>query len=188
MVVLIGKRIGFMVITMVVVSILLFLSLEFSLRQCGDKGSGALFVRGIAPALARGPMDISSPFGSATAYGWASSPLVISAIPSASRCPFSEILWPRLWNTAILGFWTFFFLIPVSLGLGVLAGMREGSKLDRVISIGSIITTSIPEFASTVFPVGHFCVHPRVAAGNVHHVQRLRFQATDPAGAGLVYL
>jgi peptide/nickel transport system permease protein len=42
-------------------------------------------------------------------------------------------------------------MIPLSLVLGILAGMREGSKLDRTISVTSIITTSIPEFASTVF-------------------------------------
>ena len=53
--------------------------------------------------------------------------------------------------TAILAFWTFAILIPLSLTLGVLAGMREGSALDRAISITSIITTSIPEFASAVF-------------------------------------
>ncbi|MFQ5994512.1 MAG: ABC transporter permease, partial [Acidiferrobacterales bacterium] len=41
--------------------------------------------------------------------------------------------------------------IPISLVLGILAGMREGSKLDRTISVASIVTTSVPEFASTVF-------------------------------------
>ena len=58
---------------------------------------------------------------------------------------------PRLWNTAILGFWTFAVMIPLSLVLGILAGMREGSKLDRTISVTSVTTTSIPEFASAVF-------------------------------------
>src|SRR3546814_6934336 len=67
------------------------------------------------------------------------------------KVPVSEVLWPRLWNTAILAFWTFAVLIPMSLLLGVLAGMREGSRLDRAISVTSIITTSIPEFASAVF-------------------------------------
>jgi peptide/nickel transport system permease protein len=67
------------------------------------------------------------------------------------KVPVSEVLWPRLWNTAILGFWTFAVMIPLSLILGVLAGMREGSLLDRTISVTSIVTTSIPEFASAVF-------------------------------------
>ncbi|MBR46704.1 MAG: ABC transporter permease, partial [Rhodospirillaceae bacterium] len=66
------------------------------------------------------------------------------------KVPVSEVLWPRLGNTAILGIATFAVMIPLSLGLGVLAGMREGSKLDRTISITSIVTTSIPEFASAV--------------------------------------
>ncbi len=62
-----------------------------------------------------------------------------------------EILYPRLWNTAILGFWTFAIMIPLSLTLGVLSGMKEGSLLDRSISIFGILTTSVPEFASAVF-------------------------------------
>ena len=60
----------------------------------------------------------------------------------------SEVLWPRLGNTAILGAATMAVVIPLSLVLGVLAGMREGSRTDRSISVLSIITTSIPEFAS----------------------------------------
>ena len=64
--------------------------------------------------------------------------------------PVADVLWPRLWNTAILGLWTFAVMIPLSLVLGVLAGMREGSKLDRTISVTSIATTSVPEFASAV--------------------------------------
>jgi peptide/nickel transport system permease protein len=42
-------------------------------------------------------------------------------------------------------------MVPVSVVLGVLAGMREGSATDRTISVMSIITTSIPEFASATF-------------------------------------
>ncbi len=67
------------------------------------------------------------------------------------KMPVAEVLWPRLWNTAILGFWVFVVMIPLALTLGVLAGMREGSALDRTISIASIVTTSVPEFASAVF-------------------------------------
>ncbi len=61
-----------------------------------------------------------------------------------------EILWPRLSKTGILALATFAVVIPLSLALGILAGMREGSRLDRAISVTSIVTTSIPEFASTV--------------------------------------
>jgi peptide/nickel transport system permease protein len=66
------------------------------------------------------------------------------------KVPVSEVLWPRLLNTAILGGAVLAIMVPLALLLGVLAGMREGSRLDRGISVASIITTSIPEFASAV--------------------------------------
>lgn len=64
--------------------------------------------------------------------------------------PVARIVGTRLENTAILGFWFFAMLIPLSLGMGVLAGMREGSWLDRGVSAICILTTSVPPFASTV--------------------------------------
>lgn len=66
------------------------------------------------------------------------------------KVPVSEMLWPRLGNTAVLGAAVMALVIPLSLGLGVLAGMKEGSKTDRTISTVSILTTSVPEFASSV--------------------------------------
>jgi peptide/nickel transport system permease protein len=66
------------------------------------------------------------------------------------KVPVGQILWPRLGNTAILGASVMALVIPLSLGLGMLAGMKEGSPLDRSISTASILTTSVPEFASSV--------------------------------------
>lgn len=69
------------------------------------------------------------------------------------KAPVSTLLWDRLANTGILALCVFAIMIPLSLTLGVLAGMREGSWLDRSISFLSILTTSIPEFASATFLV-----------------------------------
>ena len=41
-------------------------------------------------------------------------------------------------------------MVPVSLVIGVIAGMREGSKTDRSLSAFSILTTSTPEYVSGV--------------------------------------
>jgi peptide/nickel transport system permease protein len=64
------------------------------------------------------------------------------------KVPVSDVLWPRLKNTGILGLTLFALMIPLSLTFGVLAGMKEGSWRDRAISSVSVFTTSIPEFAS----------------------------------------
>jgi len=155
MLILIGKRIGFMLLTMLTVSIILFLLLEFSPGSVATKVLGPYSSEEARQLwLERhGYFEpiwfrygawlgnfVSGDFGDSVRF----------------RVPVSEVLWPRLWNTAILGFWTFAIMIPLSLILGVLAGMREGSRLDRIISIGSIITTSVPEFASTVLMAAIF--------------------------------
>ena len=61
------------------------------------------------------------------------------------------LLLDRLINTGILAFWVFALMIPLSLAMGVLAGMREGSTQDRTISFISVFTTSIPEIATAIF-------------------------------------
>ena len=67
------------------------------------------------------------------------------------RAPVADVLWPRLANTGILASIVFVVMVPLAILAGVLAGMHEGGFLDRFISLFSILTTSIPEFASSVF-------------------------------------
>jgi peptide/nickel transport system permease protein len=67
------------------------------------------------------------------------------------KVPVSEVLWDRLLNTGILAACLFVVLIPLALTAGIVSGMKEGSKTDRIISVTSVATTSIPEFASATF-------------------------------------
>jgi peptide/nickel transport system permease protein len=60
------------------------------------------------------------------------------------------LLLDRLKNTGILAFWVFALMIPISLILGVLSGMNEGSKTDRTITFISVFFTSMPEIATAV--------------------------------------
>lgn len=60
------------------------------------------------------------------------------------------LLWDKLKNTGILAFWVFALMIPISLILGVLAGMKEGSIQDRSVSFISVFFTSIPEIATAI--------------------------------------
>ncbi|WP_282609369.1 ABC transporter permease [Pelagibius sp. Alg239-R121] len=147
MLIFIIRRTGTMALTMLVVSILLFILLELQPGNVAVKVLGPysseeqrnlwLEANGYFDPIYQRYFSwlfnfISGDFGDSVRF----------------KVPVSEILWPRLGNTGILAAATLAVVIPISLGLGVLAGMREGSKLDRTISVGSIITTSIPEFAS----------------------------------------
>lgn len=62
----------------------------------------------------------------------------------------SSIIWTRLGLTGYLMFWVMLIMVPGSLLVGVLAGMREGSRTDRALSTLSIGTTATPEYVSGV--------------------------------------
>jgi peptide/nickel transport system permease protein len=59
-------------------------------------------------------------------------------------------LGPALEATGLLMFWVMVVMIPVALAVGVVSGMREGSRVDRTLSVVSIATTSTPEYVSGV--------------------------------------
>ena len=144
------KRLLFMAATMLTVSILLFGLLEISPGSVATKVLGPytsqeqrnlwLEAHGYFRPLHVRYLDwlghlVQGEFGESIRF----------------KVPVAEVLWPRLRNTAVLGTLVLVIMVPFSLALGVLAGMKEGSPLDRTISLFSIVTTSVPEFASSVF-------------------------------------
>ncbi len=52
--------------------------------------------------------------------------------------------------TGLLMFWVMLTMVPTSLVIGILAGMREGSRLDRTLSFFSITSTATPEYVSGI--------------------------------------
>ena len=144
------KRLGYMALTMVVVSLLLFLLLELT--------PGSVATKVLGPYSSEEQRTIWLDNHGYFEPVWFRYVSWLGAFVSGDfgesirfKVPVADVLWPRLLNTGILGFAVFLVMVPLSLTLGVLAGMREGSKLDRTISISSIVTTSVPEFASAVF-------------------------------------
>lgn len=79
--------------------------------------------------------------------------------------PVAEVLWDRLGNTLLLAAICFAVIVPFSVVLGVIAGMRERSLVDRSISVFSSVCASIPEFALGVFLVAIFVVQLELLPG-----------------------
>jgi peptide/nickel transport system permease protein len=52
--------------------------------------------------------------------------------------------------TGLLMLWVMITMVPAALVIGVLAGMREGSRLDRSLSVLSITSTATPEYVSGI--------------------------------------
>lgn len=72
------------------------------------------------------------------------------------RQDVSHIVAQNLGYTAWLMFYVMLLMVPSALLVGVLAGMREGSKLDRSLSTVSIATTATPEYVSGVILIAVF--------------------------------
>ena len=66
------------------------------------------------------------------------------------RKPVSEVVGERLGYTGILMFWVMMVMVPGALVIGILAGMKEGSPLDRSLSVASIASTSSPEYVTGI--------------------------------------
>ena len=62
----------------------------------------------------------------------------------------SDVIGEKLVRTGKLMFWVMIVMVPAALIVGVLAGMREGSRTDRSLSTFSIATTATPEYVSGV--------------------------------------
>ena len=64
--------------------------------------------------------------------------------------PVRDVLAEPLENSALLGAVAMAFIVPFSLLIGILAGANAGTRLDRVLSTGCLVVTSIPEYAAGV--------------------------------------
>lgn len=65
--------------------------------------------------------------------------------------PVGDIIGRRLRNSLLLAAISFVFMMPLALFLGILAGVKQGSWIDRVLSVGGLTSTATPEFATGVF-------------------------------------
>ena len=72
--------------------------------------------------------------------------------------PVSKALFVRLRNSLVLAGIAFVLVMPVALLLGLIAGLKEGSLRDRVLSIGGMTFSVIPEFATGIFLILIFAV------------------------------
>jgi peptide/nickel transport system permease protein len=70
--------------------------------------------------------------------------------------PVATVLGEKLSSTGWLMLWVMIVMVPVSLLIGILSGMKEGSRTDRVLSTFAIATTATPEYVSGVILVALF--------------------------------
>jgi peptide/nickel transport system permease protein len=114
----------------------------------GENAEGEPTGRCLSPALERAEGEPPPTFCGVFQGYWGYS--------TVFREPVLEIVLTRLGLTGILMFWVMMLMVPAALLIGVLAGMREGSRTDRSLSTVSIISTATPEYVSGVILIAVF--------------------------------
>lgn len=79
--------------------------------------------------------------------------------------PVADTVYVRLRNSAVLAGIAFALVMPLALLLGMIAGLKEGSFKDRSLSIGGMIFSVIPEFATGIFLILIFSVWLQLVPG-----------------------
>ena len=72
--------------------------------------------------------------------------------------PVRPLVLDAFWNSLLLAGFALILIVPTSVALGVFAGLRRDSVLDRTITVSSLSMTVIPEFVSGVVLLYIFAV------------------------------
>jgi peptide/nickel transport system permease protein len=159
-----GKRFLSLIFTMVAVSVLVFAAFEFTPGQVARKVLGPFATQDQVDQLTE-RMGLNRPVYERY-WEWLSNTLSGDlGYSTLFKTDVNNIIWDRLGNTLLLAAVAFVIIVVFSIVFGIAAGMREGSKLDRGISVASIVTTSVPEFASGVFLASIFVIWLGVLPG-----------------------
>jgi len=68
----------------------------------------------------------------------------------STKQPISDVLWPALGHSAKLALLAFIIVVPLSIFGGVVAALHEGSTRDRIITVGGLSATAVPDFVWAV--------------------------------------
>jgi peptide/nickel transport system permease protein len=154
---LIGRRLLLMVPTLILVSILIFALAEV---LPGDVGRSILgpYATDQQVKILNHELGADRPLyeryaswaGGFVTGDWGESPV--------SKVPVFSTVMKALGNSLVLAGFALVIIVPVSVLLGVYAGLRKDSFLDRGITISTLSMTVIPEFVSGVILLYVFAV------------------------------
>ena len=155
---LIGRRLLLMIPTLILVSILIFALAE-------------VFVPGSVGRSILGPYATEEQVQLLNEKLGADKPVVVRYLTWAGgfvtgdwgesallEVPVRPLVMDAFWNSLLLAGFALVLIVPTSIALGVFAGLRRDSMLDRTITVTSLSMTVIPEFVSGVVLLYVFAV------------------------------
>lgn len=143
------RRLGFLALTLLVTSLIIFAVTQFLPgdvcriilgREAGEAALDACRLRlGLDQPL---PVQYVTWLGNFVQGDWGESYSTGSAI--------RPLVFERLRNSLRLTLVTMLFAVPVAIVLGVIAGLNAGKPLDNLISVASLSVVGLPEFVTGI--------------------------------------
>ncbi len=152
------KRLGFVLLTLVVMSFLIFFLVEV---MPGDVAQTVLGQSATPEAVAalRDAMELDDPL--LVRYGrWAGGFIRGDLGESLYMrgVQINTIFWRRVGHSVVLALTALLFYVPLSIFFGVVAGVKAGKTADSVISFTGLATMALPEFVSGIILITIFSV------------------------------
>ncbi len=141
------RRIGLICITLLVVSIVIFVITEL---LPGDVASMILGKEATPQSIEKLREDLGLNRPAHERYlSWIGDVLRGDLGESyAMKLPITDIVGRRLRHSAILAVSAFLFGVPLAVVAGVWAGIHPNTKFDRLVSMTSLVGISVPEFVT----------------------------------------
>jgi len=155
---LIASRVGLGLLTLLVVSVVIFLLTQI---LPGDVASAVLGQNATKENLAAFRHELGLDQPALTRYfTWLWGLLHGDfGVALTNKRNIVEELWPRFKNTLFLASFAALMAVPIAVGFGILAAIREGKPLDRIANILALIAISLPEFFVGYILILNFAVN-----------------------------
>ena len=151
------RRLGFMVLTVLLASIIIFWATAV---LPGDVASQILgrFATETAKTELRHELGLDRPIyvqygswlGKYVRGDWGESPSMNTLV--------RPVIFERLRNSLYLAAVAFVFYVPIGILLGLIAALRKNSWVDQTISVGSLAFIGLPEFVSGLILITIFAI------------------------------
>ncbi len=145
------RRLGTLRITLILVSLMVFLIVEVASPVSVCRRNLGQFATDEQVTLCEQRLGLDRPLP--VRYGeFVKNAVTLDfGVSTLTDEPVLDSVLPRLGNTLMLAAIAFIVIMPLAVVLGIISALKEGRVLDRVIAISTLTATSIPEIATGIF-------------------------------------
>lgn len=153
-----ARRLGSVFLTLAVMSFFIFLLVELMPGDAAERILGQSATEEAVTAL-RSSLGLDDPLPVRYAR-WAGGILKgdLGESTYMRGVRIASIFWRKVGNSLVLALTALLFYVPLSIALGVLAGIKAGKAADSVISTLGLATMALPEFVSGIILMAIFSV------------------------------